>query len=325
MDSFTHALLPFLLAASMKKSRAFSAAVFLGALSPDFDVIISWIGYILNIEILSHRGITHTLLFGFFTAAIVLYIFSRKKIHGFFEKLIRRHFELEFSPLMLAAAYVGVLSHLFLDALTTRGIPLLYPLSAKRYSFELFFYIDVFLMVFGVLIAGYVFLKRNNIVMDTAFARKMFVMYFVFFAALTGLRIYEKGIAYDAIDAPDKKAYASPNPFVWSVVGIDDATISLYSYDALKKNITSFHSIPRSVIFSNGATFSIEDALLKARGLKRVRDFELNARAVAIEAYFDGTTDEWIIEFFDAAGGVEFSGMDGAPRHFFSVTARISE
>ncbi len=325
MDSFTHALLPFFLAASMTKSRAFSAAVFLGALSPDFDVIISWIGYILNIEVLSHRGITHTIFFGFFTAAIVLYIFSRKKIHTFFERLIGRHFELKFSPLMLAAAYAGTLSHLFLDALTTRGIPLLYPLTVKRYSFELFFYIDFFLMVFGVLIAGYVFIKRNKIVMDTAFARKMFVMYFVFFAALAGLRLYEKGIAYDAIDTPDKKAYASPNPFVWSVVGVADATINLYSYDTLKKNITSFHSIPRSMIFSDGATFSIEDALIKARELTRVRDFELNARAVAIEAYFDSTTNEWVIEFFDAAGGVEFSGMDGAPRHFFSVTARVSE
>lgn len=325
MDSFTHALLPFFLAASMTKSRAFSAAVFLGALSPDFDVIVSWIGYILNIEILSHRGITHTLFFGFFTAAIVLYIFSRKKIQGFFAQLLGKRFELEFSPIMLAAAYVGALSHLFLDALTTRGIPLFYPLSAKRYSFELFFYVDIFLMLFGVIVAGYMFLKRNKIVMDTAFARKMFVMYFVFFAFLAGLRVYEKGIAYDAIDTPDKKVYASPNPFVWSVVGINEATISLYNYDALKKNITSFHSIPRSMIFSDGATFSIDDALLKARELKRVRDFELNARAVAIEAYFDGTTDEWVIEFFDAAGGVEFSGMDDTRRHFFSVTARVSE
>ena len=325
MDSLTHAFLPFFLAASMKKSRAFSAAVFLGAVAPDFDVIVSWIGYILNIEILSHRGITHTLFFGFFTAAIVLYIFSRKKIHNFFERLVGKQFELDFSPRMLAAAYIGVLFHLFLDCLTTRGLPLLYPLSAKRFSFELFFYIDFFLMIFGAVVAGYLFLKRKNIIIDTAFARKVFVMYFVLFASLAGLRMYEKDIAYNAIDAPDKKAYASPNPFVWGVVGVGEDTISLYTYDALKRNITSFHSVPRSMIFPDGATFSIEEALLKARELRRVRDFELNARAVAIEAYFDSTTDEWVIGFFDAAGGIEFSGMDGAPRHFFSVTVRVSK
>lgn len=85
---------------------------------PDWD---------LRVPGLDHRGVTHTLVFLFGTAAVlgVLgYVFA-----GAFGIPARRT-----AGLGVVIAIVAVGSHLFADWLTPSGVPLLWPLTERRFS-----------------------------------------------------------------------------------------------------------------------------------------------------------------------------------------------
>ena len=71
-----------------------------GGISLDFDVLIAWIG-ILSPElfVFSHRGITHSFFFGFFTSIIFLYVLTRKPVKETINRIIRRNLNIEFNNL----------------------------------------------------------------------------------------------------------------------------------------------------------------------------------------------------------------------------------
>lgn len=322
MDSVTHGLFPYSIAAFLKRSRVECAAVLLGAVGPDLDVVFAWLGYLMQVQILSHRGITHSIFFGFFTAAILLYVFSRKNAAGFLKKALNTPVALEFNPRLLGFAYAGLLFHLLLDSLTSRGIPLLYPLTAKRFSAEIFFYIDLYLIALSAVILAYLYLNRRKIGDVRDIGNKLFVVYLVAFLLVGGLRLYEKNIAYGAFDLPDKSVYATTSPFSWVVVTRGDS-IGIYGYDSLDRNITYSKTAGRFNVNPEGASFPFEQALAQAEKLPRVRDFELNARAVSVNAYFDRDLKEWVLDFSDPALGVEFSQYGGS--RFYSASVRVSE
>lgn len=322
MDSVTHGLFPYSLAAFLKRSRVECAAVLLGAIGPDFDIVFAWLGYLLQIQILSHRGITHSIFFGFFTAAILLYVFSRRSVAGFFKKALNTPVALEFNPRLLGFAYAGLLFHLLFDSLTSRGIPLLYPLTPKRFSAEIFFYIDFYLMALSGAILAYLYLNRKKIGDVRDIGNKLFVVYLVAFLLVGGLRLYEKNIAYGAFSATEKSVYATTSPFSWVVVTRGER-IGIYGYDSAERNITYSKAVSRLNVNPEGASLPFERALAQAEKLPRVRDFELNARTVSVNAFFDKSSNEWVVEFSDPALGTEFSQYGGS--RFYSVGARVSE
>ncbi|MCX9073609.1 MAG: metal-dependent hydrolase, partial [Candidatus Methanoperedens sp.] len=141
MDLFSHALLPYLLGNFFKRNKKEITAFVLGGIAPDFDVFLVWINSVYpTFFLIVHRGITHTLFFGFFTALAVLYLATREKVRSRVQKFIS--LETSFSKRTAVFAYAGVLVHLFLDYTTTRGVPVFYPFEAARYSAEVFFYTD---------------------------------------------------------------------------------------------------------------------------------------------------------------------------------------
>ncbi len=78
MDFFSHALLPYLLGRFLRIRRDYLAALVLGGIAPDLDVLVVWINQIHPTSyLIVHRGFTHTFLFGFFVAAILLCLVSR--------------------------------------------------------------------------------------------------------------------------------------------------------------------------------------------------------------------------------------------------------
>jgi len=86
MDFFSHALLPYLLGSYIGLEKRLLAALVLGGIAPDLDVLISWINNIYPTSLLLvHRGITHTLFFGFFFGLLIFYLFSRDRIKSFLE------------------------------------------------------------------------------------------------------------------------------------------------------------------------------------------------------------------------------------------------
>ncbi|MGZ7070559.1 MAG: metal-dependent hydrolase, partial [Methanobacterium sp.] len=143
MDFFTHFLVPFIILFALKSKNKLEGAF--GGISLDFDTIfIAWIGFLVPyLFVFSHRGITHSFIFAAVTSTIFLFIISRKQIIGTINWIIRRDLRVEFTFKTIGIAYFGALTHLFLDFLTSKGIPLFFPFTLQRFSAEIYYYIDV--------------------------------------------------------------------------------------------------------------------------------------------------------------------------------------
>lgn len=88
---------------------------------PDYD---------LQVPFVEHRGVTHTLLFLVLVAATL----------GWLGHLFAGQFgtnQVQTAGLGVLVAVVAVGSHLLADALTPYGVPLLWPLTGRRYSVSL--------------------------------------------------------------------------------------------------------------------------------------------------------------------------------------------
>lgn len=118
---------------------AFVAGVGVLALAriPDYDLYVPWI---------RHRGPTHSLLF------LVLFALSLAGL----ALAVTDHLGLEPYPAVHLTALVGavaVASHLMADVLTPSGVPLLWPLSDKRFSLDLALSTNP-VANYGLLVAG---------------------------------------------------------------------------------------------------------------------------------------------------------------------------
>ncbi len=239
-------LLPFLAGRFFRRSRTECAALLLGGFAPDQDIFLMWIPQFINTSIpFTHRGITHNFIFGFVTIAIFLFIASRKSVKSFLKSLLRTDIVLMFKPGILLIAYLGVLSHLFLDWLTTYRIPLFYPFSREAYAAELFFRIDLYLMVLSASLIIYaVFmisktsssLAEKKIFMDRIYMNMLIV--FVSAVVLLGaVRYYEKSISLETFNQYEASAYPTSSPFEWRVY--DKSGGKVYIFDSAKKEIIS--------------------------------------------------------------------------------------
>lgn len=126
MDPVSHAVLGTAAAQSTaptSRLRAVAVAAAIGALAPDLDVLIKSSGDpVLTLEY--HRQFTHALAFVPFGAlACAALVFYRVRA------------ELTFAQTYLAAL-IGYLSHPLLDAFTTYGTELFWPLADERVAFN---------------------------------------------------------------------------------------------------------------------------------------------------------------------------------------------
>ncbi|RLG50263.1 MAG: hypothetical protein DRN96_08165 [Thermoproteota archaeon] len=126
LDFFTHLLVGRLIGL-LGDERSQTAAALAAAL-PDLDVILMLAGlYVRLPPLATHRGLTHSVFTSTLLAAAAT---LAGVLTGYFK------------PAHLPYAVAGALSHITLDYLTTGGIPVFYPLSARRYAADLFYYID---------------------------------------------------------------------------------------------------------------------------------------------------------------------------------------
>jgi len=136
---------------------AVMAGAFLGSVLPDIDHRGSFIGRRLRIistpfaiagfaskqvkkvantvtgkkgstdTIISHRGITHTLIFAIGLCTLLSYLVLQ--LSGFSQAIML---------FFVLGLFGGILSHLVLDMLTKSGVPLLYPFTKRDFSFAPF-------------------------------------------------------------------------------------------------------------------------------------------------------------------------------------------
>lgn len=312
MDLFTHALFPYLLGNYFKKRKEEITAFVLGGIAPDFDFILLLVQYLYpTFLLMTHRGITHSLFFGFFTGVFVLYLATRKGI----KKKVQKHFNFEpvFSYRNIAYAYAGVLIHLFLDYTTTRGIPLFYPFETTRYSAELFFYTDIYLTIVSLAMVIILFKKEFQSKRITNFL----IILMVLFAGLGTLRFVEKNNSEEFFNDGNIKLFPSMNPFTWYAQKEDMNTITIFDYDGLEGRSHYNLTVLRLNILSSGE--GLDKAIGTADELAQTKMFKWRAHAVALNvSYGNGT---WFLEYYDP---IQRIGMRGISSTFRRTGARLS-
>ena len=296
MDFFSHAVLPYLFGSFLDLKKKHLAALVLGGIAPDLDVLVVWINYIYPTSLLIvHRGFTHTLFFGFFVAAFVLFLATSDRVLTWAQRYIK--LDLDFSVSCLAFAYAGVLSHLSLDYLTTKGVPLFYPFSAARYSADIFYMIELIIMIASLLVLIKLFRERSR----AKFNKNFFIIFVAFLLIVGGIRIEGKEMAQGYITDKNAEVYPDSNLFQWTVLENDSDRFQVREFNAL------YGKMPHSTTFlrlniSSGSVGSVgsdesERALDLAENLPQVKLFRWRAYAVAINA--SERNGSWLFEYYD--------------------------
>ncbi len=299
MDLFTHFLVPYIILYALKSKNKLAGAF--GGISPDFDTIfIAWIGILSpNFFIFSHRGITHSFIFGFVTSTIFLYVISRKQVNEFIGNIIKRDISVKFTKTTVAIAYFGVLTHLFLDYLTTLGIPLFFPFSITRYAANIYQSLDVLTIVLAALVMLIIYLR-----IDVKYKKAAMAIFMIILIAFGGVRTYEK-INVMEHETPtlignysQLAIYPTNDIFSWNVVKHNPENtsfiVSLYNSWYNKESNINYYTSP---IITGGNDSSGLKAINIANNYPVVKQFKWNSFFVLENASYDG--NKWDVTYYD--------------------------
>ncbi len=293
MDLFSHALIPFLLGNLFKRKKEEIAALTIGGIAPDFDVALLWINFVYpNFFLLTHRGITHSIFFGFFTGVLILYLATQNRVKNIVKRYI--DFEPVFSRRTILFAFAGVILHLILDYTTTRGVPFLYPFEVTRFSAEIFFYTDTYLTILALIMVIWLYMKplQKNTVM------KFLVIYLIVFAGLGTARLTEKISAERYFHETGIQVYPTMSIFDWYALAKENDELKIYEYNGFNRTSAFNETVPALDVFSQGS--GLDSALAAAGELPQIKMFEWRAYAVAINA--TPSHGAWFLEYYDPVG-----------------------
>jgi len=297
MDFFTHALLPYLLGSSLNIGKKRLAALVLGGIAPDLDVFVSLISNVYPTSLLLvHRGMMHSLFFGFFFGLLILYLAALPQVRGILGRVIK--YDIDLSPGMVALVYTGVVMHLLLDFTTTRGVPLFYPIETLRYSADVFYQIEPIVLVATLLVLTALVRDRSIV----RFNKGLFVVFVVFLLVVGGLRFEGKQSALANFSGDNAKAFPESGLFSWAVLENETDRFLVYEYDYLNGNVSVGSVFPRLTVASS--LQEAKKAIALAEKLFWVRIFRWRAYSVAINATFT-ENGSWDIEYYDPLVRVE--------------------
>jgi len=319
MDLFSHALFPYLLGNYFKKRKEEITAFVLGGIAPDSDIFLLWIQYLYpTFFLITHRGITHSIFFGFFTGMIILYLASRERV----KKFVRRYIDFEpvFSRRNIMYAFAGIIIHLIFDYSTTRGVPLFYPFDATRYSAELFFYTDIYLTIVSLAMVIFLFRKPFHTLTIT----KFLIIFLLVSGGLCTLRLAEKNNTEQFFQDGRIKSFPTMDPFDWYAQKEEDDRIQIFEYNSLY-GISKFKdTFPRLNVVSGGE--GLEKALNLAEELPQLKMFRWRAHSVAVNASYGNET--WSLEYYDPIQRAEMRDISGtfriAGRRLSSLTINVT-
>jgi inner membrane protein len=356
MDVISHAVLPYLLGSFFKIDKKLLAAFVIGGVAPDLDVFIIWLSQIFPSPdlLLVHRGITHSLIFGFLIALVAMLLISRPPCRDIFNRWTGIEFSLSWPVAGMALA--GVLMHLFLDYLITKGVPLIYPFDTIRFSAELLFHYEIVILLFSVGIALWLirrFIEKKSVSRNAN--NKLLALFLIALLASGGLRVEgkERAIAIENNgDIPkdfkgDFEVFPDWGLFQWSILKYNESSFQVYSYDVLGNKTSYLASYPRlhveldtsdskSVKYLNSGDYlkdntdpklfisadeisDLEEAMHMTDALPKVALFRWRACAVAVNA--SRNNGSWLIEYYDPVGR---AGMVKAPLWMREMVKRSS-
>lgn len=297
MDFFTHALLPYLLGSSLNIGKKRLAALVLGGVALDLDVFVSFISNVYPTSLLLvHRGMMHSLFFGFFFGLLVLYLAALPRVRGILGRFLK--YDIDLSLGTVSFVYAGVLMHLLVDFTTTRGVPLFYPLEALRYSADVFYQIEPVVLAASLLVLAALVRDRSLV----RFNKGLVVVFVVFLLVVGGLRIEGKQSALSNFSGDNAKAFPESGLFSWAVLESETDRFLVYEYNYLDGNISAGSVFPRLTVTSS--LQEAEDAIALAEKLSWVRLFRWRACSVAINAT-SAENGSWDIEYYDPLVRVE--------------------
>ncbi|MBM4240975.1 MAG: metal-dependent hydrolase [Euryarchaeota archaeon] len=305
MDIITHFLVPYIILTILKSKNKLAGAF--GGISLDFDFLIVWIGILFpEYFIFSHRGITHSFILGFITSLIFIYILSRKPVKRSIGYVIKRDINLEFnkSNAMTVGfiACFGALTHLVLDFLTSKGIPLLYPFTITRYSAEIYYYLDSITLAVGAVVLFIIYLKINWKYKKVAMA-----VFIVLLVSFGGIRGYEKftilqteSVSFNG-NYTEISAYPTSDMFVWNVVGTDFKNQQYHAleYNAIENRRQDIGTF-KFITVQNGSYESAKNTIKIADNLPEVENFRWDAYFTCIDA--TSNSPQWNITYYDFLG-----------------------
>ena len=301
MDLITHFIVPYIILFFANSKSKLEGAF--GGISIDFDTFIVFIGILFpQLFIVTHRGITHSFIFGFLSALIFLFIITRNPVQKLIGRIIRRNLNLKFTKKTILLAYFGVLIHLMLDFLTTGGIPLLYPFSINRFSAEIYSYIDPFTTVAALIVLATIYFR-----IDIRYKKVAMVIFIVILISFGGVRLYEKNNAFNALENDlnenftEISTYPTSDMFLWKVVLTDSekGEYRFYEYDGFngkKKFLGKYQSLS----VNNGSYESALIAVKDADQLLEVQEFRWHAFYTCIDVYYENS--QWKLTYYDFIG-----------------------
>lgn len=299
MDLITHFLVPYIILAAIGSKNKLAGAF--GGISLDFDTIsVALIGLLSpQLFIFTHRGITHSFIFALITSTLFLYILSRKQINEFISNIIRRDISVKFTKTTIAIAYFGALTHLFLDFLTTKGIPLLYPFSITRYAAEIYPAVDLVITIVAVIVLLVLYLRVNANYKKAAMA--VFMIILVSFGCIMA---YEKSNAFNAEkltlngNYSQLAVYPTQDMFTWDIVksNAQNSSYMVSEYNTWQNKESDIRTYINPLI-ENGSYSSAQDAINIANNLPIVEKFKFNSYYALVDAKYNST--KWDITYYD--------------------------
>lgn len=188
---------------------------------------------------------------------------------------------------------------MFLDYLTTLGIPLFFPFSITRYAAEIYQSLDLVTIILAAIVMLILYMKVNYKYKKAAMAIFMIIL-----ISFGGIRAYEKfNVLEDETPTlngnySQLSVYPTSDMFTWNVVKSNSQNssyiVSQYNtWSNRESNIKMFNT--PSV--ENGSYSSAQNAIKIANALPVVKEFKWNSYYTIIDAKYNST--KWDITYSD--------------------------
>lgn len=306
MDLFTHIAIPYLIGRSLKRRSDETAALVLGGVALDLDFLLMPVNWIFpTFFLLVHRGITHSLFFGIFTALLVLGLASYGPVSSRIRD--RSGIDLGLSRRTALFASAGAVIHLALDILTTRGVPLLYPLDTARWSLEVFFYSEA-----PLLIASLGVLLLSAKIRDRFDPRKALLFLLLLLVLTGGARLAERERALEAAGA-GSVAFPAPGLFSWTVLTEDGGLVRVYGYSGPSGDLKLLETFER---LEGPLAEGLAEAIDMAEALPQVKTFRWRSYDVIVSA--SSRDGGWDLKYTDPVMAARMAEAPAPLRRPFS-------
>lgn len=203
---------------------------FIGSILPDVDNVSRLWG--IEAYIVHHRGMTHSILFALGISFIFALLFRKPSGLSSFFKLF-------------LVSFMGLISHIYMDLVTSYGTQILLPFTNKRFSLDWVFIVDplytlviafIFVLSLILLKSEKYFSRSKDFIRGLLFS--LFIVWIVCYPMVCGL--IKHSVALWVGNAQLSKFTLLPDlgtPFVWKLIVNHDNVYRIASINTISKSV----------------------------------------------------------------------------------------